>query len=182
MNENIPVGKEFELCAKRFQNNPQETQRHTTNSRAPIRFHKFNLRSRIRPIDPARPIAARRTYTQTLTPCVTPIPTGARLPLNARASPPGLEGHLPGLKAILLSSVAALLTRRRRNMARISLRTDSTDEAPEFSSLITLTENSKSPPATSTSLRICSTRQLGQVQKSVTNLAAAAGKLCAMDR
>ena len=66
-------------------------------------------------------------------------------------------------------------------MARKSLRTDSTDQLPEFSSLITLTENSKSPPATSTSLCICSVYQWGQVQKSVTNLAAAVGKLCAMD-
>jgi len=100
----------------------------------------------------------------------------------AKASPPGLEGHLPGLKAILPPPVADLLTRRRGNMARKSLRTDSTDQSPEFSSLITLTENSKSPPANSTSLRICSAPQAGQVQKSVTNLAAAVGKLCDMDR
>jgi hypothetical protein len=66
-------------------------------------------------------------------------------------------------------------------MARKSLRTDSTDEAPEFSSLITLTENTTSSPANSTSLRICSAPQSGQVQKSVTNLAAAVGKLCGVD-
>ena len=127
-------------------------------------------------------VATRRKSTQTLTHCVTPNLTGARLPLDAKASPPGLEGNLPGLKGILPRSVADLLTRRRENIARKSRRTDSTDEAAELSSLITLTENSKSPPATSTSLRICSASQSGQVQKSVTNLAAAVGKLCAMDR
>ena len=130
----------------------------------------------------ARAVAGRRTSTQALTHCVTPNPTGAPLPLDAQASPPGLEGSLPGLKAILPPSVAGLLTRRRENMARITLRPDSTHLAPEFGSLITLTENSKSPPATSTSLRICSAPKSGQVQKSVTNLAAAVRKLCDTDR
>ena len=129
----------------------------------------------------ARAVAARRTSTQALTHCVIRNPTGARLPLDAKASPPGLEGYLPGLEPILPASIADLLTRRRENLARKSLCNDSTDQSPEFSSLITLTENSKSPPATSTSLRICSAPQSGQVQKSVTNLAAAVGKLCDMD-
>jgi hypothetical protein len=54
------------------------------------------------------------------------------LPLDAKAPPPGLEGNLPGLKAILPPSVAGLLTRRRENMARKSLRTHSTNRAPEI--------------------------------------------------
>ena len=130
----------------------------------------------------ARPVAACRTSTQILTHSATSNPTGTRLPLDAKASLPGLEGYLPGLKATLPPSVVDLLTPRRENMARKSLCTDSTDQLPEFSGLIALTENSKSPPATATSQRICSAPQSGQVQKSVTNLAAAVGKLCAMDR
>jgi hypothetical protein len=63
---------------------------------------------------------------------VTPNPAGAWLPLDAKAPPPGLEGNLPGLKAILPPSVAGLLTRRRENMARKSLRTHSTNRAPEI--------------------------------------------------